>query len=153
MIEHHSPGDWRIAIDLWRKGKGSQRLESLRAFSCSGPIFLCVDLEAPIGCDDGIVLGETAFEALLLDGAIADCCVGGEIAVSGVPSLHRGAGFAGGGDVFSSGFLERLLGGVDLFGGVAVNGEESASALDGAFVTLGFVLGDSHSDPGSNETA
>jgi hypothetical protein len=34
-----------------------------------------------------------------------------------------------------------------------VNGKENSSVLDGAFVPLGFVLGESHADEGSDESA
>ena len=61
--------------------------------------------------------------------------------------------FAGGRDVLGVACLERCLRKGDLFGRVAVDGEERSAVLDAAFIALRFVLGNAHADKGSDDSA
>ena len=70
-----------------------------------------------------------------------------------VCGLVLGGFLAGRGDVVRSRILERFLRGGDLFGGIAVNRQECAAVLDGAFEAFGLVLGDTHADEGSDDSS
>src|ERR1700747_2554112 len=92
--------------------------------------------------DDSLSVRSTSGEPLAL------CDVAkGSAAARGVLRAR----LAGGGDVASACVLQGSLGGVNLFGGVTVNRQQSSAALNSAFVALRFVFGDAHTDEGSDQ--
>jgi hypothetical protein len=50
------------------------------------------------------------------------------------------------GDVLGSRTLQRMLDAVHGFRGVAMDGKKCATVLDAAFIALGFVFGNTHSN-------